>query len=72
MKNFLIQQICLLLSNKLTNLVNLRKHLHSFTYKELNNIADCLVSDCQVDHERAENMIAARIAMDVLANNIIA
>lgn len=72
MKNFLIQQICLLLSNKLTNLVNLRKHLHSFTYKELNNLADCLVSDCQVDHERAENMIAARIAMDVLANNSIA
>lgn len=69
MKTFLIEQICLLLKNKLTNMKNLAKHLHGFTYKELNNLADCLVSDNQEDHLRAENMITARIAVDVLVNN---
>lgn len=67
MKKFIINQIVELLANKLTNLNKLREHLHRFTYKELNWLADMLVSDLEADHERAEEMITARIAADVLA-----
>lgn len=66
MKNFLIQQIVTMLSNKVTNLKTLASHLHAFNYKELNNLADLLVSDDERDHTRAEDMITSRIAMDVL------
>jgi hypothetical protein len=66
MKNFLIEQIVTMLSNKVTNLKTLASHLYEFNYKELNNLADLLVSDDERDHTRAEKMITSRIAMDVL------
>ena len=68
MKNFLIQQIVTMLSNKVTNLKTLASHLHAFNYKELNNLADCLCSELEEDHIRAQDMISARIAMTVLAS----
>lgn len=67
MKNFIISQIVDLLANKLTNLKSLATHLHAFTYKELNGIADMLVSDLEEDHARAESMINSRIAINVLS-----
>jgi hypothetical protein len=68
MKTIVIESIVAMLTTKVLNTKKLVEVLHSFTYKELNNLADCLVSDDQADHTRAETVITARAANIVLTH----